>query len=84
MSVLIELLGRFSYPKSLFLPSPTPTQLEYPLPGFKTLNCYRCGVIRVVTGDQRGHSLYLINVFKCIISFQSHNIWVIHKIGFYE
>lgn len=81
MSVLIELLGHFSYPKSLFLSSPTLIQLEYPLSGFKTLNYYRCGMIRAVTGDQRGQSLYLINVFKCIISFHSHNIWVIHKKG---
>lgn len=41
---------------------------------------YRCGVIRAVIDDQRGQSLYLISVFKCII-FHSHNIWVIYKIG---
>lgn len=83
MSVLIEPLGIFSYSKCVFLPSLTPTQLEYPLSGFKTLNYYRCGVMRVVTEDQRGHSIYLMNVFKCIISLNSHDNWGgvgIHKI----
>lgn len=62
MSILIELLGRFSYPKNLFLPSPTPTQLEYSLSGFKTLNCYRCGVIRAIYWRSEGS--FIIS-YKC-------------------
>lgn len=54
--------GTFFLSKEFISTLSDPTQLEYPLSGFKILNYYRCGVIRAVTEYQRGQSLHLINV----------------------